>query len=129
MCCDNVRVFREVFAVLQFSLEVGALRAHFADGLDGDSLAVRPVVGDPCGAVGPLAGLFDEGESLVQARLVGGRLDNRHCSRWFKLALLFERAKSRAISSCLSFSAQYGTRSENEGKILFVVTANWPQLL
>ena len=69
---DDVRVLREVLAILQFPLEVGALGACLADGLDSDSLARRSVVGNPRSAVRTLAGLLDKGESLVQARLVGG---------------------------------------------------------
>ena len=76
---DDVGMFREMFAVLQLPFEVGALGAHFADGLDGDSLAVCPVVGDPGCAIRALAGLLDEGEALVQACLVSGRFDC-HCS-------------------------------------------------
>ena len=76
---DDVRVLREVLAVFQFPLEIGACGTRFADGLNGDSLACRSIVGNPGSAVRALAGLLHEGESLVQACLVGGGRFACHC--------------------------------------------------
>ena len=67
MSCDDVRVFGEVLGVFQLSLKVASAGVVLADGLDDHSLASHHVLGNPCGAVGSLACLFQESVALVEA--------------------------------------------------------------
>ena len=78
---DDVRVLRQVFAVLELLLEAGAGGGVFADCLDGNFAAGRLVLGYPCSAVRAFAGGLDEGVALIEAGLVTACIC--HCYIWF----------------------------------------------
>ena len=67
---DDVRVLRQVLAILQLLLETRSGGSVFADGLDGYFTPVRLVFCDPGCAVCPFASRLDEGVALIEASLV-----------------------------------------------------------
>ena len=74
---DDVRVLRQVLAILQLLLEARSGGGVFADGLDGHFTPVGLVLCDPGDAVCAVAGRLDEGVALIEASLVVAGIS--HC--------------------------------------------------
>ena len=73
---DDVRVLRQVLAILQLLLEARSGGSVFADGLDGHFTPVGLVFCNPGSAVSAFASRLDEGVALIEASSIASLTDS-----------------------------------------------------